>query len=180
VETGSAITWKYPSCVLQGDDSVGEFYSVAVTNNCQQADTGTKMIHIGKRDQKHDRVEGDSVPDVPNNTYRGLVRILPQASGAPQSHAMRFVADRVTAAARTPCRISKAAIRRRRWNTKPPPRRLPTTSCSTCRQRGAVGRRRGRSDRQWLLQGSAEGIADGVRRRGTEAAWAVSLEGSVG
>ncbi len=58
VETGSAITWKYPSCILQGDDSVGEFYSVAVTTNRQQADTGTKMIHIGKQHQQHDRLQG--------------------------------------------------------------------------------------------------------------------------
>ena len=58
VETGSAITWKYPSCILQGDNSVGEFYSVALTNNYQQADTGTKMIHIGKNTTQHDRLEG--------------------------------------------------------------------------------------------------------------------------
>src|SRR6202167_6118423 len=81
VETGSAITWKYPSCVLQGDDSVGEFYSVAVTNNCQQADTGTKMIHIGKRTKSTIVSKGISAGRS-NNTYRGLVRVLPQASGA--------------------------------------------------------------------------------------------------
>ena len=81
VETGSAITWKYPSCVLHGDDSVGEFYSVAVTNNRQQADTGTKMIHIGKR-TKSTIVSRASAPGRSNNTYRGLVRVLPQASGA--------------------------------------------------------------------------------------------------
>ena len=62
VETGSAITWKYPSCMLQGEDSVGEFYSVAVTNNRQQADTGTKMIHIGKNTTQHDRLEGHLAP----------------------------------------------------------------------------------------------------------------------
>jgi Fe-S cluster assembly protein SufB len=81
VETGSAITWKYPSCVLQGDDSVGEFYSVAVTNNRQQADTGTKMIHIGKRTKSTIVSKGISAGRS-NNTYRGLVRVLPQASGA--------------------------------------------------------------------------------------------------
>jgi len=81
VETGSAITWKYPSCVLQGDDSVGEFYSVAVTNNCQQADTGTKMIHIGKRTKSTIVSKGISAGRS-NNTYRGLVRVLPQAAGA--------------------------------------------------------------------------------------------------
>src|SRR5450432_1717920 len=81
VETGSAITWKYPSCVLLGDDSVGEFYSVAVTNNCQQADTGTKMIHIGKRTKSTIVSKGISAGRS-NNTYRGLVRVLPQAAGA--------------------------------------------------------------------------------------------------
>jgi Fe-S cluster assembly protein SufB len=81
VETGSAITWKYPSCVLQGDDSVGEFYSVALTNNRQQADTGTKMIHIGKNTRSTIISKGISAGRS-NNTYRGLVRILPKAAGA--------------------------------------------------------------------------------------------------
>ncbi len=81
VETGSAITWKYPSCVLQGDGSVGEFYSVAVTNNRQQADTGTKMIHIGKNTRSTIVSKGISAGRS-DNTYRGLVRILPKASGA--------------------------------------------------------------------------------------------------
>jgi hypothetical protein len=58
VETGSAITWKYPSCILKGDNSVGEFYSVALTNNMQQADTGTKMIHLGQEHAQHDHLEG--------------------------------------------------------------------------------------------------------------------------
>jgi Fe-S cluster assembly protein SufB len=81
VETGSAITWKYPSCVLEGDDSVGEFYSVAVTNNCQQADTGTKMIHIGRGTRSTIVSKGISAGRS-SNTYRGLVRILPRAAGA--------------------------------------------------------------------------------------------------
>ncbi len=81
VETGSAITWKYPSCILQGDGSVGEFYSVAVTNNCQQADTGTKMIHIGKNTTSTIVSKGISAGRS-NNTYRGLVRVLPKAAGA--------------------------------------------------------------------------------------------------
>ncbi len=81
VETGSAITWKYPSCVLQGDDSVGEFYSVAVTNNHQQADTGTKMIHIGRNTKSTIVSKGISAGHS-SNTYRGLVRILPKAAGA--------------------------------------------------------------------------------------------------
>jgi Fe-S cluster assembly protein SufB len=81
VETGSAITWKYPSCVLLGEDSVGEFYSVAVTNNHQQADTGTKMIHIGKGSRSTIISKGISAGHS-NNTYRGLVRMLPSASNA--------------------------------------------------------------------------------------------------
>ncbi len=81
VETGSAITWKYPSCLLLGDGSVGEFYSVAVTNNHQQADTGTKMIHIGKNTTSTIVSKGISAGQS-NNTYRGLVRIQPKASGA--------------------------------------------------------------------------------------------------
>jgi Fe-S cluster assembly protein SufB len=81
VETGSAITWKYPSCVLHGEDSVGEFYSVAVTNNHQQADTGTKMIHIGKGSRSTIISKGISAGRS-NNTYRGLVRMLPSASNA--------------------------------------------------------------------------------------------------
>jgi Fe-S cluster assembly protein SufB len=81
VETGSAITWKYPSCILQGDDSVGEFYSVAVTTNHQQADTGTKMIHLGRNTRSTIVSKGISAGHS-NNTYRGLVRIMPKADGA--------------------------------------------------------------------------------------------------
>ena len=81
VETGSAITWKYPSCILQGEGSVGEFYSVAVTNNFQQADTGTKMIHIGKNTSSTIISKGISAGKS-DNTYRGLVKIMPGASGA--------------------------------------------------------------------------------------------------
>ncbi len=81
VETGSAITWKYPSCVLQGDESVGEFYSVALTNNFQQADTGTKMIHIGRHTRSRIVSKGIAAGRS-QNTYRGLVRILRGAEGA--------------------------------------------------------------------------------------------------
>jgi Fe-S cluster assembly protein SufB len=81
VETGSAITWKYPSVILQGDESVGEFYSVAVTNNRQQADTGTKMIHIGKNTKSTIIAKGISAGKS-HNAYRGLVKILKGASGA--------------------------------------------------------------------------------------------------
>ncbi|MBV6512050.1 MAG: Fe-S cluster assembly protein SufB [Ignavibacteriales bacterium] len=81
VETGSAITWKYPSCVLQGDNSIGEFYSVAVTNNYQQADTGTKMIHLGNNTRSTIVSKGISAGRS-NNTYRGLVRVGKKAKSA--------------------------------------------------------------------------------------------------
>jgi Fe-S cluster assembly protein SufB len=81
VETGSAVTWKYPSCILKGDNSVGEFYSVALTNNFQQADTGTKMIHLGKNTRSTIIAKGISAGRS-NSSYRGLVRINPGADGA--------------------------------------------------------------------------------------------------
>tara|TARA_B100000212_G_C27369425_1_gene531916 strand:- start:733 stop:2175 length:1443 start_codon:yes stop_codon:yes gene_type:complete len=81
VETGSAITWKYPSCVLQGDNSIGEFYSIALTNNFQEADTGTKMIHIGKNTKSKIVSKGISAGKS-KNSYRGLVSIAPSAEGA--------------------------------------------------------------------------------------------------
>ncbi|MDC0074367.1 Fe-S cluster assembly protein SufB [Alphaproteobacteria bacterium] len=81
VETGSAITWKYPSCLLQGDNSVGEFYSVAITNNFQQADTGTKMIHIGKNTKSKIISKGISAGKS-ENTYRGLVKVMKGAKGS--------------------------------------------------------------------------------------------------
>src|SRR5690554_1940363 len=81
VETGSAVTWKYPSCILKGDNSVGEFYSIAVTNNYQQADTGTKMIHIGKNTKSTIISKGISAGKS-QNTYRGLVQMMPSATNA--------------------------------------------------------------------------------------------------
>ncbi|SHE49194.1 Fe-S cluster assembly protein SufB [Dysgonomonas macrotermitis] len=81
VETGSAITWKYPSCILAGDNSVGEFYSVAVTNNYQQADTGTKMIHLGKNTRSRIVSKGISA-GFSQNSYRGLVKVSPKAENA--------------------------------------------------------------------------------------------------
>jgi len=81
VETGSAITWKYPSCVLRGDHSVGEFYSVALTNNHQQADTGTKMVHIG-RDTRSTIISKGISAGRGRNAYRGLVKVGKKAEGA--------------------------------------------------------------------------------------------------
>ncbi len=81
VETGSAVTWKYPSCVLKGDNSIGEFYSIAVTNNYQQADTGTKMIHLGKNTKSTIISKGISAGKS-QNSYRGLVQISQRAANA--------------------------------------------------------------------------------------------------
>ncbi len=81
VETGSAITWKYPSCILLGDNSIGEFYSVALTNHAQQADTGTKMIHIGKNTRSTIISKGIAAGKS-NNSYRGLVKVMPKADNA--------------------------------------------------------------------------------------------------
>jgi Fe-S cluster assembly protein SufB len=81
VETGSAITWKYPSCILQGDNSVGEFYSIAITNNFQQADTGTKMIHLGRNTRSRIIAKGIAAGHS-QSTYRGLVKMTPKAEGA--------------------------------------------------------------------------------------------------
>lgn len=81
VETGSAITWKYPSCILKGDESVGEFYSVAVTNNYQMADTGTKMIHLGKNTKSRIVSKGISA-GYSQNSYRGLVKVAPDADNS--------------------------------------------------------------------------------------------------
>jgi Fe-S cluster assembly protein SufB len=81
VETGSAVTWKYPSCILKGDKSIGEFYSIAVTNNFQQADTGTKMIHLGKNTKSTIISKGISAGQS-QNSYRGLVKISPRAKNA--------------------------------------------------------------------------------------------------
>ena len=81
VETGSAVTWKYPSCILKGDNSIGEFYSIAVTNNYQQADTGTKMIHLGKNTKSTIISKGISAGKS-HNSYRGLVQVNPKAENA--------------------------------------------------------------------------------------------------
>jgi len=107
VETGSAVTWKYPSCILQGDNSIGEFYSVALTNNYQQADTGTKMIHIGKNTKSTIISKGISAGRG-QNTYRGAVKVLKGADGA----------------------TSTSPTRRPRWSTRPAPRRSARISSS--------------------------------------------------
>jgi len=131
VETGSAITWKYPSCILQGDNSVGEFYSVALTNNRQQADTGTKMIHIGKNTRSTIVSKGISA-GFGQNTYRGQVKIMKRRNRRAQLHAVRFAAHRRQVRPRTPSRILTCATARRAWSTKRRLRRLAKISSSIC------------------------------------------------
>ncbi len=130
VETGSAVTWKYPSCVLNGEDSVGEFYSVAVTNNYQQADTGTKMIHNGRGSALDDHLQGHQRGQVEQHLSRAGARRR-QCRRRAQLHPVRFAAARRPAAARTPCPISRSRTRPRRSSTRRPPARSATTSCST-------------------------------------------------
>ena len=128
VETGSAITWKYPSCILTGDNSIGEFYSVAVTNNYQQADTGTKMIHIGRNTRSTIVSKGISAGHG-QNSYRGLVKVLPSAINA-RNHTQCDSLLMGDNAARTRSRTWKCARRPRASSTKRRPRRSATTSCS--------------------------------------------------
>ena len=168
VETGSAITWKYPSCILQGDNSVGEFYSVALTNNYQQADTGTKMIHIGKNTQQHDRLEGHfrraraehlSRPgEDPEGRYRRA-----------QLHAVRFAADRrqVRRAHVPVYRGEKLHGAHGARSVHLENRRRPAFLSAPAR---AEGRRRRLHDRERLLQARLPRTADGIRRRGAETA----------
>ena len=106
VETGSAITWKYPSCILQGDNSIGEFYSVALTNHAQQADTGTKMIHLGKNTRSTIISKGISAGQVEQQLSRPGEDHAEGGERA-QLYAVRFDADRRRIAARTLFRISK-------------------------------------------------------------------------
>ena len=167
VETGSAITWKYPSCILQGDNSVGEFYSVALTNNRQQADTGTKMIHIGKNTRSRIVSKGISAGRS-NNTYRGLVRVLKGADNA-RNHTQ----CELDAAGRSLRRPHRALHRGqeplgqgRARGHHLEDQRGPAVLLPPARP---VRRGRRGADRQRLLQGGDAGAADGVRGRGAEA-----------
>ena len=132
VETGSAITWKYPSCVLVGDNSIGEFYSVAVTNHHQQADTGTKMIHIGKNTRSTIVSKGISAGQS-SNSYRGLVKILPTAARRAQPLAVRLDADRRRVQRQHLSVHPGAATTAPRSSTRRRRRRSAKTSCSISR-----------------------------------------------
>ena len=143
VETGSAITWKYPSCILRGDDSRGEFYSIAISNDFQQADTGTKMIHLGTNTSSRIISKGITAGKS-QNTYRGQVSAHRKADQRAQFHQVRLAADRrrmrrpyraLYRERRTP--RARSSMRRRR-------RRSPTTSCSIACSAGFRRKRRWR------------------------------------
>ena len=168
VETGSAITWKYPSVILRGDNSVGEFYSVALTNNHQQADTGTKMIHIGRNTSSTIVSKGISAGRG-SNAYRGLVRIARSAEDArnfTQCDSL-LLGDRCSAhtfpyiEVRNPTAKGRArSVDFKNWRR----------SALLLPAERPFSRRRGLNDRQWILQGCIQGASDGVCRRGSEAA----------
>ncbi len=127
VETGSAITWKYPSCILKGEGSVGEYYSVALTNNRQQADTGTKMVHIGANTRSTIVSKGISA----GRSSRGLVRVLAGAENVRNFTQCDSRCCSATSAARTPCPTSRSRTRPRRSSMRRRRRRSARTSCST-------------------------------------------------
>ena len=161
VETGSAITWKYPSVILQGDDSVGEFYSVAVVNNHQQADTGTKMIHIGKNTKSNIVSKGISAGHG-NNSYRGRVKVMPKADERAQLHAVRLDADR------EPVRRAHLSVHRsteqhgdgRARGVDIQDRRGSDLLLQAAR---SVGRARRVDDRERLLPRGLQGATHGIR-----------------
>jgi Fe-S cluster assembly protein SufB len=168
VETGSAITWKYPSVILQGDESTGEFYSVAVVNGRQQADTGTKMIHIGRNTKSNIVSKGISAGRG-NNAYRGQVKVLPGRRGRAQLHAVRLDA-RGQRVRRAHLPLRRGAEQHRDGGARgldEQDRRGPDLLPQAARALGRAGRV---DDRQRLLQGGLPGAADGVRPRGAAAA----------
>ena len=167
VETGSAITWKYPSCILRGDGSRGEFYSIAISNGRQQVDTGTKMIHLGKNTTSRIISKGIAAGRS-DNTYRGLVSAHRKAIGRAQLHQLRLAAHRRQlrrphgALHRVEERLGGVRARGDDLeDLRGPAVLLPP---ARPRPRGGDG-----ADRQRLRQGRAAEAADGVRRRGPEA-----------
>ena len=167
VETGSAITWKYPSCILQGDNSVGEFYSIAITNNRQQADTGTKMIHMG-RNTKSRIVSKGIAAGRSDSTYRGLVRIQPKAEGARNHTQCDSLLIGAECGAHTvpyiESRNPTARVEHEATTSK-----ISEDQLFYCRQRGIDEEDAVCADRQRLLPRGVAGAAHGVRGRGPEA-----------
>ena len=168
VETGSAITWKYPSVLLMGDNSVGEFYSVALTNHRQQADTGTKMVHVGKNTSSTIVSKGISAGRG-QNSYRGQVKILKSAAGARNySQCDSLLAGRPLRRAHLPLRGSQEQfVHGRARGLDLQDRRGPDFLLQPARHLHA-GRRQ--HDRQRLLQGGVQAIAHGIRGGSAEAA----------
>ncbi len=168
VETGSAITWKYPSCVLNGEDSVGEFYSVAVTNNYQQADTGTKMIHNGKGSRSTIISKGISAGRS-SNTYRGLVRVGASADGVRNFTQCDSLLLGSECGAHTVPYIEvknpSAQIEHEATTIEDFGRPIVLRDAARAGRRGSRG-----ADRQRVRQGGLAAIADGIRGRGAEAA----------
>ena len=168
VETGSAITWKYPSCILQGENSVGEFYSVALTNNYQQADTGTKMIHIGKNTRSTIVSKGISAGHG-QNTYRGQVKIMKDATGArnyTQCDSL-LIGDKCGAHTFPYIEVKNSTARMEHEASTSKIGEDQIVLSSPAR---AEGRGRGVDDRQRLLQARVPRAAHGIRGRGAEAA----------
>ena len=164
VEAGSAITWKYPSCILRGENSVGEFYSVAVTNNLQQADTGTKMIHIGRNTRSTIISKGISAGHA-QNSYRGLVKMFPTAENSrnyTQCDSL-LMGDKSGAHTFPYMEIKNptAVVEHEATTSK-----IGEDQLFYCRQRGLSEEGCRQFDRQRFLQGRVSRVADGVRRRG--------------
>ena len=168
VETGSAITWKYPSCILRGENSVGEFYSVATTNNYQQADTGTKMIHIGANTRSTIVSKGISAGHG-QNAYRGLVKILPSATGARNFTQCDSLLMGTNCGAHTfpyiEVRNPTATVEHEASTS-----RISEEQLFYCLQRGIEHRGCGQHDRQRLLPHGVQGVADGICGRSPESA----------
>ena len=167
VETGSAITWKYPSCILRGDNSQGEFYSIAVSNGHQQVDSGTKMLHLGKNTVSRIISKGIAAGHS-DNTYRGLVSAHRKATGARNFTNCDSLSDRPgLRRAHGPLyreqeRIGGLRARGHDLEDRRGPALLLHAARPQCRGGGGL-------DRQWLRQGRAAATADGVRRRGAKA-----------
>lgn len=168
VETGSAITWKYPSCILQGDNSVGEFYSVALTNNYQQADTGTKMIHIGKNTKSTIVSKGISAGHG-QNTYRGMVRIQKGARGArnyTQCDSL-LIGDKCGAHTFPYIEVKNATAR---MEHEASTSKIGDDQIFYCNQRAISKEDAVSLIVGGVLQAGLQGAAHGIRRRGAEAA----------
>ena len=167
VETGSAITWKYPSCILRGDNSRGEFYSIAISNGRQQVDSGTKMLHLGKNTTSRIISKGIAAGKS-NNTYRGLVTAHRKATGRAQFHQLRLAADRprLRRAHRALYRSQEFLRRVRARGHDLEDLRGHAVLLPSARH---VGRGSDGVGRQRLRQGCAAAVANGIRGRGAKA-----------